>query len=40
LHKTVIQETRSAVALVFRRESDLDVAVYGKARRPLLDLAN
>ena len=29
-----------ATSLVFRRESDLDVAVFGKARRPLLDLAN
>ena len=29
-----------ATSLVFRRESHLDVAVFGKARRPLLDLAN
>jgi len=29
-----------ATFLVFRRESDLDVAVPGKAHRPLLDLAS
>jgi len=35
-----MQGSALATSLVFRRESDLDVAVFEKLRLPLLDLVN